>query len=98
MCDKKPANLTITVPEKVYTTIDAQTLAKMMANGEDVSIVDVRDEDFVGGSMSIQLFIRLTRLFSDADIKGALHIPYGCLLRLVFFFSIKEYQLFVHSV
>lgn len=51
MSDKKISNLTITVPEKVYSTIDAQGLAKMLEANEDVAIVDVRDEDFIGGSL-----------------------------------------------
>jgi len=63
MSADKKASLTITVPEKVYSTIDAQGLAKMLEANEDMAIVDVRDEDFVGGSSLFFYIIIIMFLF-----------------------------------
>ena len=44
----KPKNLSIQVPEPHFIKIDPTNLSKMM-NDNNVVIVDVRDEDYIGG-------------------------------------------------
>lgn len=44
--------LFINVPERSYLTVDADTLVELkQTDGDNVAIVDVRDEDYIGGRM-----------------------------------------------
>ena len=44
----KPKNLSIHVPEPLFTKLDLDHLSRMI-NDPSVALIDVRDDDFVGG-------------------------------------------------
>lgn len=51
--EKKKTKLSISVPERTFVKIDHSTLAQWLNSKTNVLIIDVREDDYIGGSKKL---------------------------------------------